>query len=277
MSRNEVSTGIGLRHVRVAERDTDGTIKVPSGTAHNVAYSGLRIEGANALALAIPAPQRVSAQGDDRVYHTFTLPPTEVASGDLRVSKTNMNVIALISGVKVFESPTMRAVGFGTDKQGLEPAVVLWGCRQAIDSEGGSAYFGQQVWQTYYCPNAELNVQPASMENAAVGEVVYNVTCNDATKGHLGETFTTLLNGFTKAQYLMIVTLNHLMIDAFTGDAVHRAFTLSQTPSTGSVERCTVNGVINTAYTRVTTTVTFTTAPAASAKILFCYEYVATN
>ena len=41
---NEMMSGIGLWYVYVAERDTDGTIKVPAGTATATAYRGLRVK-----------------------------------------------------------------------------------------------------------------------------------------------------------------------------------------------------------------------------------------
>ena len=84
ITQNEVSTGIGLRHVRVALRDTDGAIKVPTGTPHDEAYPGLQIEGALGLSIALPEAQRITARGDDRAYYTFILPPTEVPQAHLR-------------------------------------------------------------------------------------------------------------------------------------------------------------------------------------------------
>lgn len=277
MSQNDISTGIGLRHVRGGLRDTDGTLKVPSGTPHNEAYSGLRIGGAQALTITMADPQKVTARGDDRAYHTFTLPPTEVASGELRVSKTDLDVVAMVSGTLVFGSPTMQEVGFGTDQQGLEPALILWGCRQAIDADDTSAYFGTQIWQTYFLLNAEASLKPSPMEDATVSVFTYSLVANDATRSHLGITFATGTHGFTTAQYLMIVSKNRFMLDAFAGDGVHKAFTLSQTPATSpaAVVRVTLDGVVSapTDWTRTTTTLTFNAAPSSNAKILVAYEY----
>lgn len=275
MTQNEVTTGIGLRHVRVALRDTDGTIKVPSGTAFNTAYRGLRISGALGFTITIPDPQRVTARGDDRAYHTFVLPPTETPTGDLRVSKTNMEVIALLTGTIAFGSPTTKKVGLATDEQGDEPAIVLWGCRQGIDSEEGSAYFGQQVWQTYIILNGMATLKPSPMADAAVSEFSYSLVANDATKDNLGVTFSTGVHGFTKASYLLIVSKHKYMLDAFKGDGTHKAFNLSETPSTSptSVVSVTVAGVENTAWSRTTTVLTFDAVPASAAKILVEYEY----
>lgn len=277
MARNEVTTGIGLRHVRVALRDDDGTIEVPAGTVAGTAYNGVQIGGAQALTLNIPDPQRVVARGDDRAYYTFNLPPTETPTGELRVSKTNSAVIALISETKVFGSPvTRRKLGMATDKQGLEKAVVLWGSRQAIDSEDGSQYFGQQVWQTYVCLNALATLRPATMEDATVGLVNFAITANDATVDELGQLFSEDVNGFTKSSYLMIITLGKFMLDAFLGDNSKTEFTLSQTPTGADVVQVSVDGVImenDVDYTLTDDVIEFVETPEDGAKIIVEYEY----
>jgi hypothetical protein len=277
--RNEISTGIGLRHVRVALRDTDSIIALPSGWAHNAVYNGLQVGGALALTVTIPDPNRVQAQGDDRAYHTFNLPPTETPTGELRVSKTAMDVIALLTGTKVFGASPVRKIGLATDQQGLEPAIVLWGSRQAIDSDGDSAYFGNQIWQTYIFLNALAAPKPAAMEDQNVGEVTYAVSANDSAVDEQGVSFAVLTHGFTKAPYVMITTLGKFMLDAFTGDGSTADFTLSQaTLHSGGQVVVAVNGVVKTVTTHYTVSgnvITFTggNIPAHESKVIVEYEY----
>lgn len=275
----DVSTGIGLRHVRVALRDEDGTILVPADQPVATAYNGRRAGGALALTLTIPEPQRVTARGDDRAYHTFILPPTEKPTGELRVSKSNLELIAMLTGTKKFGVGPAYKVGLATDAQGQEPELILWGCRQAIDSEEGSGTFGRQIWQTYFLLNALGSVRPATMEDAAVGELTYSLVANDSGVDELGREFTVDEHGFTKAAYLLIVTDGKFMLDSFLGDGIETDFTLSQEPEEGGVIVCTVDGVEKvetTHWTRVGKVVTFLVAPADGAKILFEYEYAAT-
>lgn len=272
-----VSTGVGLRNVRVAERDDDGTVKVPSGTAVGVAYRGLKVGGATALTVTIPDPQRVPARGDDRTYYTFQLSPTESPTGELRVTKSNFDVIALLTGTLRFGSPPMRKVGLGTDKQGEEPAVVLWGSRQAIDSEEGSAQFGTQIWQTYFFLNALAAVRPATMEDATVGEITYGIVGNDATVDEFGATLTTAQHGFTKAPFIMITSRYKFMLEAFEGDGLQTQFTLSETPQSGGVLLVAVEGAIKEAggadYDVSGSIVTFAASVADGEKIIVEYEY----
>ncbi len=273
----QVSTGVGLRHVRVSLRDTDGLIEIPAGTAIGTAYNGLRIGGALALTITLPDPQRVIARGDDRAYYTFQLPPTEGPTGELRVTKTSFDVIALLTSTKKFGSPPVRKVGVATDKQGEEPQLVMWGSRRAIDSTEESDYFGQQVWQTYLLINALASLRPAAMEDAAIGEFIYSVAANDAAVDEFGTDFTEGVHGFTLCPYIMIVTVGKYMLDAFLGDNAQVAFTLSQvTPSSGQPVTVAVDGVIQTdpgQYSVATNVVTFVAAPALGAKIIVEYEY----
>ena len=278
ITQNEESTGVGLRHVRVALRDTDGTIKVPSGTPHNEAYPGLWISGALGLTIAVPEAQRITARGDDRAYYTFILPPTEVPTGQLRVSKTNIDVVALLTGTKNFGSGTMEKIAFATDEQGDEPEIVLWGMQRGIDSEPGSTTFGQKVWRTYILLNALATVQPSPMEDSTVGEFVYSLVANDATVDENGHTFTAADEGFTAASFIMVVSLGKYMLDAFEGDGVHRSFILSQTPRSGAIIIVTEDGVeatVTTDYTVTAGVLTFLAGniPTDEAKIMVEYEY----
>ena len=275
---NEITTGIGLRRVRVAVRDTDGAIAVPDTVSIGDAYEGLPIGGALALTLTIPDPQRVTARGDDRAYYTFQLPPTETPSGELRVSKTSSSVIALLSGTKVWGLSPQRKTGFATDKQGDESAIVLWGMRQAIDSDEASPTFGQQVWQTYILLNALATVRPAAMEDAAVGEVTYSIAANDSSVDEFGKAFTIVTNGFTKAPYIMVVSRNKFGLDAFLGDNSETEFTLSHADAwdeTG-VTQVYIDGVAKSTpgdYSVSDGVVTFTSPPADGAKIIVEYEW----
>jgi len=219
----KTTTGIGLRHVQVALRDTDGTIKIQGSPAAGTAYAGIRISGALALSVAVPDPQRVVARGDDRPYHTFQLPPTENPTGELRVSKTNLDAIALITSTEEFGSTAVRRMGFATDKQGEEETLFIWGCREAADSDEDSVTFGERRWQTYIFLSCKASVRPATMEDAAVGEFVYTLAANPATVDEFGAVFSTAVHGFTKAPILMIVTKYKFFLDALKVTVLRRS------------------------------------------------------
>ena len=276
MSVNERTSGIGLRHVRVGLRDTDGVLAVPSGTAIGTAYSGRRAEGANALTIAVPDPVKVPVTGDDRVYYTWVLPPTENSAGELRVSVNDTQMIALVSGTLQFGSTPRRKVGFGTNNQGDEPELCIWGCRQVIEADEDEATYGTKKWETYYILNGIAFIKPSSMEYQQVQNDVYAIQANDATVSEMGTAFTEVLNGFTKAEFLKIVTTKKYMLDAFLGDAAEVAFVLSQTPYEAGIFNITLEGAVQTEtthWTRVTDTVTMVAAPGSGEKLIVEYEY----
>lgn len=274
--QQSTTTGIGLRKVRAFLRDADNMPDVPATIGIGTAYEGYILDGALSLDATIPEPNRVSARGDDRVYHTFNLPPTEGATGELRLSKLHMAFAAAMAGTKVFGSTPVRKIGLGHEKIGLEKPVIVYGSRQGIDSETGSAYFGQPVWQTYFYLNATLTLRPPTLEDQAVGETVYTMTGNDSTVDELGTQFTEAVNGFTQAPFLIIITRNRFHLDAFLGDNSETEFTLSYTPSSDTESKLivSVDGVVqDSGWTHTAGVVTFSSAPAEDAKILVEYEY----
>jgi len=279
MSIYEVTTGVGLRAVRVFVRDTDGTPKTQGSPGAGVAYSGEPIEGAVALTLNVPDPQRITALGDDQPYFTFQLPPTENPSGELRVTKTNVDAIAILTSTTSFGSESERRIGFATDKVGEEEAIMLWGSREAIDSEEGSASFGQRVWQTYFVLNAKVAVRPAPMEGGSVGEFVYTLSANPSTLDEFGAAFSEDTNGFTRASFLMLVTLHKYWIDVFDGSGAGAGgdeYTLTwagSLPATGGVINVYVDGAVAD-YTESSGVITLTDGdPGASAKVVVEYTY----
>jgi len=276
MGANERTSGIGLRHVRVGLRDSDGTLKVPAGTAAGTAYSGRRAEGATALTITVPDPVTVPVSGDDRVYYKWVLPPTDNSAGELRVSKNDTQMIALVSGTKQWGSPNRRKVGFGSDSQGEEPELVIWGCRQVIEADEAEATYGTKKWETYYILNAIGWVKPSPFEYQSVQNDIYAITANDATVSEMGTAFTEAINGATKFEFLKIVTDKKYMLDAFAGDAAQTTFTLSQTPYESGIFNITLDGVVQnetTEWTRVTNVITMLVAPGAGTKLIVEYEY----
>jgi hypothetical protein len=274
MAENESVSGIGLRHVRVMLRDDDGAILVPVTQDEDTGYNGLRVEGANALTVTLADVVRQPVTGDDRVYYTWILPPTETASGELRVSKGAGPVIAMVTGTLQWGSVNRRKIGFGTNKQGEEPNLIVWGCRQTIEADESLTSFGQKRWETYVLLSALAAVKPSTMEYQTVSEYVYSLVANESTVDELGRPFTTALNGFTKAQFVRIVTDEKFMLDAFVA-AGDTSFVLSQIPYESGIFEVTVDGVLSHAWTRSGSTITFDSPPATSSKIVVEYEYEA--
>lgn len=272
--QQSTTTSIGFRKVRAFLRDTDSLPEVPADVSIGVAWPGYILDGALAMTATVPEPNRVPAHGDDRVYYTFNLPPTEGVTGELRLSKLHMLFASVIAGTKVFGSPPTRKIGLATEKAGLEKSLIMYGCRQAIDSEAGSAYFGQQCWQTYILLNCLATLRPPSMEDQAIGESTYAITANDATVDELGAAFTEAINGFLQAPLLIVISRGIFHLDIFLGDNSETEFTLAHTPASYSQTIVSVDGVVqNSGWSETSGVVTFGTAPGTDAKIVVEYEY----
>lgn len=276
MSDNYKQTSsVGLQHVRVALRDTDGTIELPSGQAVATAYNGLHVSGAQALSVEVPEPQRVPVAGDDRVYYTFQLPPDEAVTGELRTTKENTEVHALVTGTNQWGSDPIRKVGFATDVQGDEPPLFMWGRRRAVDARPGSANFGQKCWEMWVFLNALATPRPSAAERGNVGEMVYAVVANDSNTDEHGESFTVATHGFTAAPFIKIITQGKPMLDAWEGDGAETEFNLSQSsgPLSGTTPEVYVDGARDFSATVASGVVTFGSAPSNGAKIICLYEY----
>lgn len=274
MAENVASAGIGLRHVRVAKRNaTYGVFDVPETVSDDVAYPGLQLSYAQALTVTVPEPQRVTVRGDDRAQHTFSLPPTDNPTGEVRVAAADMEAYALVAGLKMWGSPNVRKVGFASDKTGEEPAVILWGCREAFDK-----YTEMRCWQTYILLNAQLTPRPATMEDQQVGINAFSMVANTSTKDELGVAFSVANQGFSKAPYIMVVSTGKFWIDVFRASGGVAIFTLSKSAEEiaavdGGIMNVTVNGV-PVAYSYTDGAVTLSGGnPVAEALVVVEYEY----
>jgi hypothetical protein len=271
---NKQVTPVGLQHVRVALRDTDGTIKVPAGQPVATAYAGLQVSGATALSVKIPKPQSVPAAGDDRIYYTFQLPPDAAVEGELKTTKENVEVHALVTGTNAWGSDPIRKIGFATDVQGDEPPLFMWGRRRGVDSRPGSANFGQKCWEMWLFLNALATPSPESAEKGKIGEQTYSVVANDSSTDEHGEAFTLATNGFTAAPFVKIITQGKPMIDAWVGDESETEFNLSEStgPLAGTTPEVYVDGVRDFTAVVAAGVVTLL-APQNGKKIICLYEY----
>lgn len=269
---------VGLRYVRVALRDTDGTIDVPAGQAVATAYNGLRAHKSIALTATIPEPNRVVAQGDDRVYHTFMLPPEEGVTGELRTTVLDSELVALITGTNEWGTSPIRKIGLATDKQGQEPSVIVWGSSYATDIDPAT---GTKVnaWQTYIFLASQITPMAPPKERATVGETSYSMVANDSLTDEVGAAFTTGSHGFTEAPMVVVVTRGQFGMCAWEGDGDTTVFNLpgGEYPlHSGSTPEVYVSAVLQSEGVTVDATagtVTFDAAPDNGAKIIALYEY----
>lgn len=258
----DITTGIGLRHVRIGLRDDDdGVMARPSDHVVGAVYPGIQLSGASTLTLNPPEPERVTARGDDRVYHTFHLPPTEGWTAELVCTKQDVPAVALMTGVVAWgEAALFEGVAMGTNKEGDEPNLVMWGQRRAVDTDPDSATYGAEVWEAWEICSCKLTPMPPSKEQSTVGETRYAVTLQQAATRITGEAFTETDHGCTKATLFPIVSKpGKVFYDFDEGDAVTLAYVLTHTPTAADEYYVYVDGTEEPAAgTLDTATKTFT-------------------
>lgn len=273
-----ITTGIGLRHVRIGLRNTTtGIMVMESGHVVGTPYAGIQLSGAATLTLTPPEPERVPARGDDRVYHTFHLPPTEGWTAELVCSKQDNVAIAMMTATATWgEAALFEGVAMGTDKEGDEPALVFWGQRKGVDTEPGAATYGATIWEAFEVLSARMTPMPPSKEQSAVGESRYAITMQQVARRIVGETFTEVGHGCTKATYFQVVSApGKLFYDFDVGNAVQTEFVLSHAPTSATDIYVYDAGVEEPAGWTLdvpTQTVTFVAAPADTNSLCFMYS-----
>lgn len=273
----DITSGVGLRHVRIGLRDdTNGIMARPSTHVVGTVYPGIQLSGAATLTVTAPEPERLTARGDDRTYHTFHLPPTEGWTAELVCSKQDLPAIALITSVVAWgEAALFQGLAMGTDKEGDEPDLIMWGQRKAVDTEPASATFGSEVWEAWEIGSCKMTPMPASKEQSAVGEFRYAITMQQVSKRITGETFTTTDHGCTKAVLFPVISKpGKVFYDFDEGDAVTVAYVLSHTPTSATDIYVYDDGTEEPAGWSLdvaTKTVTFVAAPADGNPLCFMY------
>lgn len=273
----DISTGVGLRHVRIGLRDdTDGVMARPTGHVPGAVWPGLQLSGAATLTLNIPDPERVDARGDDQVYHTFHMPPTEGVTAELVCTKRDQVAIALMTSTVQWGTATLyEGVAMATDKQGLEPNMVMWAQRKGIDSDPASAGYGTEVWEVVEISCCKMSPAHPSAEQSSVGEMRYAITIDKVGTRITGQGYTEVLHGCTLAAIFAITSVpGKMFYDFDEGNAVETDFVLTHVPTSAidiEVYMAGVNEPAGWTLDVATQTVQFVAAPADGDPLVFVY------
>jgi len=273
MTATQIAAGAGLRHVRVWQLDANG---YPSGDqSGTLGYSGVRLTGVKAFNITPPDVTVVTHKGDDVVFGQDSLPPGSLETATLTTGKTNLSIDAILGGTNVVTMGEIVYGAMGTDQQGSEPQVMVYGWRQALDFDPASATYGRRQYITTIYPNAVVVPKGGQMAEEAVDENEYSVTPTVVKKTPWGVTFTTAIHNYTQSVRLRLTSDNPLAIERFDGQGAGTAeFQLEFTPISAAKTTVYVNGVEATVSSVDTSGKTFTlsSAPAASAVVVAIYE-----
>lgn len=269
-----IRAGVGFRHCQIIPLSSG----YPAATGA-VAYDGTQISGARSLTIADPEPRNLTFQGDDTVFALDVLPPTEAVTGELRVSKTNDTIDALLGPDNSISIGDAKFFGVGTDNRGSEDQVCMVAYRQALEANPGSATFGTRQWEFRMFPKVILTRREGNFDENPEDRA-YTVTPQFVTAYPWGASFAAGTEGFTRAQVLRGVSEYRPRLVGWlgTGSATTLAFNASY-PSAGTSKVAVwVNGTLKeytTDFTALSTAVIFVTAPASDAHVVAFYETTA--
>jgi hypothetical protein len=229
MAQTQIASGAGLRNIRAWLMDASG---YPDGDQSGLnGYDGFLIDGAKSFSTTVPDSQTVTHRGNDQPFAQDVLPPTELESATLTSGKTNLSADAALSATKV-ESIAADLVmgGMSTNKQGCEPQIILWGWRQALDTDPDSATFGNRRYITHLYPSTRVVPKAGSMDEGSDDVNTYNVVPTVVTRKPWGVAFTELVNGYTRSQRLRLISDNPLMMESYVTSGAAATFNLNFAP-----------------------------------------------
>jgi hypothetical protein len=207
--------------------------------------------------------------GNGRVRDTIYRAPREASRAELRVGYDQLDVIAALTGVKVYSIGEIKAIGRLTNRQGSEPDVAFLMTQRGHDENGLTRF------KTYVIPKSKCPPSDASMNDNA-SEVRFPVTISNSKKEIWGESYTVAKHGFTDTGYGTWITEGVPHIVAFQGDGIVDTFLLpTDKPAISTAKMSVYNWNTGLQYvTGVTKSVTQLEFDYPSTDLLVCvYEY----
>jgi hypothetical protein len=249
--------------------DSSGALQPPDDSV----YEGLEVDGARTFDLTPAEGSYLVNVGNGRLRDTIYRAPREASRAELRVGYSQLDVVAALSGVKVYEIAEAKAIGRLTNLQGSEPDVALLLIQKGHDENGLTRYL------SYVIPKGKcIPISSPFNENAL--EVRYTVTISNTKKEIWGESYTVLRHGFTENGYLEMVTVGVPKIVAWKANGYDENFSFPAAKPAIDVAKISVwNWNDGTEYEegvdifRYVDHVDFVSAPTADDIIVAKYEY----
>jgi len=189
---------VGLRYVTAYSLLASGLPQ--AGAVPATAYQGVEFEGPKAFSLNVPEARKITHVGEDRPLAIDYLPPTDAMDGELQVSPSEFNVVALLGATVMATAAEKTFVPMATSKQGFEPQIGLLMYQQSLD-----VTLGTRTWRSFIIPSARCVYMPAGMGQDAQ-DTRYKVAPAVVTKHIWGTSLATGTEGATSMQIAEIHT-----------------------------------------------------------------------
>jgi len=147
---------IGANASRIYRLDQDtGWLDALNVTA----YDGYSVGGHVSFGYEPADPEVISHPGNNQVLQQDSLPSLDPSSGELEVSRTDVDTIALLTNTKVNTTlmTNVNSVGWRTNQQGTEPTVAF------VTYAQGKLPNGTRGWSTFVFGKSVIIPKPKGM------------------------------------------------------------------------------------------------------------------
>lgn len=254
--------------------DSNGSLQPPT----DLPYEGLEVDGARTFDLTPAEGSYLTNVGNGRLRDTIYRAPREASRAELRVGYSQLDVIAALSGVKVYTVAEAQMVGRLTNLQGSEPDVALLLTQKGHDENGLTRYL------SYIIPKGKcIPIDSPFNDNAL--EMRFTITISNTKKEVWGEPYSVLRHGFTETGYIDMITEKAPKIIGWKANGYDSDYFFPETkPSVAIGKLAVYNFTTGVEYTGGTITkapsglgVTFAAPPAAETVLIAKYEYEPTS
>ena len=265
-----IRSGVGFRHCQVLLLGAD---LYPAATG-TTAYEGVTIEGVKAMTINDPEPQQKVHTGDDGIFALDTLAPAEPIAGEIRGSKTNDTLDAILTPDKSFTVGEAKLFPIGTSNRGLEAQVAVLAYRQTKATGAGQADEGARRWEFRIFPKATLIPRETGF-TADPEDRGYTLRPDFVNKHAWGTAIAANVEGASRMQGVRGISAGRPKLVAFNGNNTLKVFVFPtvDAPTDATKIVTWVDGVLQTTVTATITSITFGATPGTDANIVCFYEY----
>jgi hypothetical protein len=260
---------IGLRYGAAFELNSAG---LPNATSPTVPYEGVQFKSADTLDLTVPDMRIITHPGDDRLAAQDYLPALDGVTGQLTASLYDLDLMALLTGVKKVDIGEMYSMSWFTDKQGSEPSVGLFLYQQSLNNTVKA-----RNWRSLIIPSARCIPKPVGM-TATQTSVPFMIAVNPVSAELWGTALTEAINGATEQGFSEYHSEYKPWLANWLGNGTATAFTFTLAHQAQATAKVLVfdNGLDVTAtYTLATDKVTAPSPVTAGHVVSVWYEQAA--
>lgn len=184
---------VGLRNVSAFVLSSEDGF--PTEATDASIYTGLEFEGGLAFSINTSNNRPISHTDGDIVQQIDFLPPSEGATGELRVGIDNQTVNSALMGVNEYTLGEAKIVDWQTSEQGDEPDIALVMYQQSLDSASS-----RRRWRAFIADLARA-IPKASNFDENKSETTYSIALSPSSKHFWGATRVSSTEGNTKAAF----------------------------------------------------------------------------